>query len=61
MSSAKYRLLVIAILSVIFLILVGVTLAEKSVIGACISLILSILTVGYGFITRAKLKREGKL
>jgi Family of unknown function (DUF5325) len=61
MSSSRFRLLFVAILSVIFLILVGIMLAEKSKIGAFISLILSIFTVGYGFIMRAKLKREGKL
>jgi hypothetical protein len=61
MSSIRYRLLFVAILSIIFLILVGIMLAEKSIIGACISLVASIFTVGYGFILRAKLKREGKL
>lgn len=61
MSSIKYRLLFVALLSVIFLILVGILLAEKSVIGAVIALIASIFSVGYGFILRAKLKREGKL
>ncbi|WP_088067793.1 DUF5325 family protein [Gottfriedia luciferensis] len=61
MSSIKFRLFCVALLSVIFLILVGITLAEQSIIGACISLIASILLVGYGFSLRAKLKREGKL
>ena len=61
MSSIRLQLLFVALLSVIFLILVGIMLAEKSMIGACISLIASIFVVGYGFSLRAKLKREGKL
>ncbi|PGS53044.1 DUF5325 family protein [Bacillus sp. AFS041924] len=61
MSSIKFRLFCVALLSVIFLILVGIMLAELSVIGAVISLIISILLVGYGFSLRAKLKKEGKV
>ncbi|WP_129689250.1 DUF5325 family protein [Gottfriedia acidiceleris] len=60
MSSIKFRLFCVALLSVIFLILVGIMLAELSTIGAVISLIISISLVGYGFSLRAKLKREGK-
>lgn len=61
MTSAKFRLLFVAILSVIFLILIGIMIAEQSIVGAIISLLASVFTVGYGFKIRAALKREGKL
>jgi O-antigen/teichoic acid export membrane protein len=60
LSNIQFRFLFISISAVIFLILVGIMIAEGSILGAIVSLIIFIGLVGYGFAFRAKLRKEGK-
>jgi O-antigen/teichoic acid export membrane protein len=60
LSNIQFRFLFVSISAVIFLILVGIMIAEQSIVGAIGSLIVSICLVGYGFVLRAKFRREGK-
>ncbi len=55
MEHIQYRFLLTAIIGVIFLIGIGIMIAENSPIGIIISRIIgTFVTVGYGFVTKEK-------
>ncbi len=54
MEHIQYRFLLTAIIGVIFLIGIGIMIAENSPIGIIICIIGTFVTVGYGFVTKKK-------
>lgn len=58
MEHIQYRFLLTAIIGVIFLIGIGIMIAEKSPIGIIICIIGTFVTVGYGFITKRKMRNS---
>ncbi|CAM4032779.1 DUF5325 family protein [Bacillus manliponensis] len=57
MEQIQYRFLITAIIGVIFMIGIGIMIAEKSLIGIIICIIGTIFTFGYGFMTKRKLRK----
>ncbi|MEI4831166.1 MULTISPECIES: DUF5325 family protein [Bacillus] len=57
MEQIQYRFLFTAIIGVIFMIGIGIMIAENSPIGAIICIIGTIFTIGYGFITKRKMRK----
>jgi O-antigen/teichoic acid export membrane protein len=58
MEHIQYRLLVTAIVAVIFMIGIGIMIAEKSTAGAIVCVIGTIASMGYGFATKRKLRKQ---
>ncbi|MFX3624336.1 MAG: DUF5325 family protein [Ectobacillus sp.] len=56
MEQIQYRLLITAIVTVIFMIGIGVMIAEKSTFGTIICIIGTTASMGYGFATKRKLR-----
>ncbi|MGM9986660.1 MAG: DUF5325 family protein [Bacillaceae bacterium] len=54
MKGFQFQFFIIALLGVVFMMLIGIMVAEKNIIGIIIALILLILTIGYGFIQKKK-------
>jgi drug/metabolite transporter (DMT)-like permease len=54
MDRKKIIFLLVAITGVFFFALTGVSVAERSFIGAILSLVASILVIGYGFTLKKK-------
>ncbi|MED3624375.1 YlaF family protein [Neobacillus thermocopriae] len=61
MSKVKWPLLVYAILVTVCIMGIGVAIAEKSLIGVIISIVVGIIVMGLGFKTKKRLREEGKL
>ncbi|MCP1124871.1 hypothetical protein CN326_01810 [Bacillus sp. AFS018417] len=57
MEQIQYRFLFTAIIGVIFMIGIGIMIAENSPIGVIICIIGTIFTIGYGFITKRKMRK----
>jgi len=58
MEHIQYRFLLTAIIGVIFLIGIGIMVAENSPIGIIICIIGTFVTVGYGFVTKRKMRKS---
>ncbi|WP_028398872.1 DUF5325 family protein [Ectobacillus panaciterrae] len=58
MEHIQYRLLMIALVAVIFMIGIGIMIAENSTIGTIVCVIGTIASIGYGFITKRKLRKQ---
>lgn len=58
MEQIQYRLLMIAIVGVIFMIGIGIMIAEKSTIGILICICGTIVSIGYGFVTKRQLRKQ---
>ncbi|UOY93776.1 YlaF family protein [Ectobacillus sp. JY-23] len=58
MEHIQYRLLMIALVAVIFMIGIGIMIAEKSSAGAIVCVIGTIVSIGYGFVTKRKLRKQ---
>ncbi len=61
MENIQYRFLIIAIIGVLFMILIGIMIAEKSLIGVLLAIAGTLGTIGYGFMTKRKLRNAGKI
>ncbi|WP_020059296.1 DUF5325 family protein [Bacillus sp. 123MFChir2] len=57
MEQIQYRFLLTAIIGVIFMIGIGIMIAENSPIGVTICIVGTIFTIGYGFITKRKMRK----
>ncbi|MFD0770949.1 DUF5325 family protein [Bacillus sp. CGMCC 1.60114] len=57
MEQIQYRFLLTAIIGVIFMIGIGIMIAENSPIGVIICIIGTISTIGYGFVTKRKMRK----
>jgi hypothetical protein len=58
MEQLQYRFLILAVIAVIFMIGIGIMIAEKSSIGIIACIIGLLVTMGYGFATKRKLRKE---
>ncbi|MFD3447998.1 DUF5325 family protein [Microbacteriaceae bacterium 4G12] len=58
MENLQYRFLILAMIGVIFMIGIGIMVAENSPIGVVVCIIGTITTVGYGFVTKRKLRKQ---
>ncbi|WP_047152332.1 DUF5325 family protein [Aneurinibacillus tyrosinisolvens] len=61
MTTHKIQSLLIAIFSVLCLLAVGVSIAERSALFAVIFLLAAILLVGFGFMLKGKRRKNGTL
>lgn len=57
MEQIQYRFLITAIIGVIFMVGIGIMIAEKSPIGIIICIIGTIFTFGYGFMSKRKMRK----
>ncbi|MEI4803082.1 DUF5325 family protein [Bacillus sp. NPDC077411] len=57
MEQIQYRFLLTAIIGVIFMIGIGIMIAENSPIGVIICIVGTIFTIGYGFMTKRKMRK----
>ncbi len=57
MEKLQYRFLILAVIAVIFMIGIGIMIAEKSSIGVAACIIGLLVTMGYGFATKRKLRK----
>ncbi|WP_144494263.1 DUF5325 family protein [Bacillus pumilus] len=55
MKQIKWLLLLCALLAVVSMAFVGVTLAEKNVLGICLSIVFAMIFMGTGFTLKRKL------
>lgn len=58
MKQLQVRMLLFALIGVAFIMGIGAMIAEKSVIGTIICIIGTIGTMGFGFATKAKLRKQ---
>lgn len=58
MEQLQYRFLILAVIAIIFMIGIGIMIAEKSSIGTIACIIGLLVTMGYGFATKRKLRKE---
>ncbi|GLB60353.1 YlaF family protein [Cytobacillus sp. NCCP-133] len=61
MKNIKWPLLAFAIGAAICMMGIGVSVAERSVIGIIFSIILLVFVMGYGFKTKKKMREDGLL
>lgn len=61
MKNINFLFLSLAILTVIFIMLIGITVAERSVVGIILSIIATILVMGFSFKMKKKMRESGKL
>lgn len=57
MEQLQYRFLILAVIAVIFMIGIGIMIAEKSSVGIIACIIGLLVTMGYGFATKRKLRK----
>ncbi|MCP8970294.1 DUF5325 family protein [Ectobacillus ponti] len=57
MEQIQYRFLMTAIVAVIFMIGIGIMVAESSTAGVIVCIIGTIASMGYGFAMKRKLRR----
>ncbi|MDC2864852.1 MULTISPECIES: DUF5325 family protein [unclassified Bacillus (in: firmicutes)] len=57
MEQIQYRFLLTAIIGVIFMIGIGIMIAENSPVGVIICIVGTVFTIGYGFITKRKMRK----
>ncbi|WP_375567390.1 DUF5325 family protein [Bacillus pumilus] len=55
MKQIKWLLLLCALLAVVSMAFIGVSLAEKNVLGICLSIMLAMIFMGTGFTLKRKL------
>lgn len=55
MNQIKWLLLLCALLAVVSMAFIGVTLAEKNVLGICLSIVFAMIFMGTGFTLKRKL------
>ncbi|MER3112819.1 DUF5325 family protein [Bacillus altitudinis] len=55
MKQIKWLLLLCALLAVVSMAFIGVTLAEKNVLGICLSFVFAMIFMGTGFTLKRKL------
>ncbi|RAU06887.1 hypothetical protein DEJ55_04220 [Bacillus pumilus] len=55
MKQIKWLLLLCALLAVVSMAFIGVTLAEKNVLGICLSIVFAMIFMGTGFTLKRKL------
>jgi hypothetical protein len=61
MGNIKWPLLFLAIAAAVCIMGLGVAIGEGSLLGAVVSITATILTMGYGFKIKKKLREEGQL
>ncbi|MEK3887112.1 DUF5325 family protein [Bacillus sp. FSL K6-3431] len=61
MNNIKWNLLLLATLATFSIIGIGFSIGAKSIASASISILCLIGIMGYGFITKKKMRDEGKL
>lgn len=61
MKNINFLFLSLAILTVIFIMLIGIAVAERSVVGIILSIIATILVMGFSFKMKKKMRESGKL
>ncbi|MFB9762137.1 MULTISPECIES: DUF5325 family protein [Bacillaceae] len=57
MEQLQYRFLILAVIAVIFMTGIGIMIAEQSTIGTIACVIGLLVTMGYGFATKRKLRK----
>ncbi|MFS3913189.1 DUF5325 family protein [Bacillus australimaris] len=55
MKQIKWVLLLCALLAVVSMAFIGVTLAEKNILGTCLSIVFAMIFMGTGFTLKRKL------
>ncbi|MGD6977902.1 DUF5325 family protein [Bacillus altitudinis] len=55
MKQIKWLLLLCALLAVVSMAFIGVTLAEKNVLGICLSIVFAMIFMGTGFTLKRKI------
>lgn len=61
MNNIKWNLLLLAVLGTVSIIGIGFSLGAGSIVGMILSFAALIVIMGYGFMTKKKLRDEGKL
>jgi hypothetical protein len=61
MKKLKWIPLLLAVIGTICLISIGISIAEGSTLGICVSIVLLILIMGIGFMTKKKMRENGTL
>jgi len=60
MKSLNLPMLLFSVLTVLFMLLIGISIAERSILGAILSTIAAVIVVGYGFVTKKKLREKSR-
>lgn len=61
MTGIKWNFLFLAVLAAFSIVGMGISLAERSLLGLFICLIVLVSVMGYGFKTKKQLRESGKL
>lgn len=61
MKQIKWPLLALAIIATLCIMSIGVSVAEKSILGICASIVTLIFVMGFGFKTKKKMREKGAL
>lgn len=61
MNSINFPMLAIALLTAICIMLIGVSIALRSVLGIVLSIVAVFIVTGFGFVTKKKLREKGRI
>ncbi|WP_010282802.1 YlaF family protein [Bacillus timonensis] len=61
MKNVNIPMLLFAIATAVCIMLIGVSIAEKSVLGIILSIIAVIIVTGLGFTTKKKMRENGRI
>ncbi|MGE8206755.1 YlaF family protein [Heyndrickxia sp. NPDC080065] len=61
MKEIKWIFVIFAVVATASMVGIGVSIGERSIIGILFCIMALILIMGYGFKTKAKMRREGRL
>lgn len=61
MKNVNIPMLLFAILTAICIMLIGVAIAERSLLGIILSIIAVIIVTGLGFTTKKKMRENGRI
>lgn len=61
MKTVNFKMLGFAVATVICFILTGIAVGERSIFGIILSLLGVVFIMGFGFMTKKKLREQGKL
>ncbi|WP_078547382.1 YlaF family protein [Litchfieldia alkalitelluris] len=61
MKSINITMLIFSLLTVICMMSIGIAIAERSILGTILSILAVIIVMGFGFVTKKKMREKSNL